>query len=548
MKGFVYTITSPSTDLIYVGSTTKTLVERFRYHNLATLYCSSAEILAYGDADITLVEEVEFNEIEELRWIERNYIERWHEKCVNSKLPIKYLHSIKYKDVLVYNNSEKMPPKTDAEIEAEFKKRNRERQKKYYDENKAKMAEKAKERWAATKAILAKHKAEVEEKGAAAVIKEYKASPKKRGKKRVVNKTEMIDDEMKKLMAEEEEEEEEEEAPKKPKKRNPKIKLMQMTMEQVLTEINDNKLMSPASKKIYNESGARLLKILSELSVNNLVPILADTEEVIKEIEASDYSLNGKKMIYQFILYTIDHTQIKIKAAAKAAYKLRFEVHKEDSVAEAKGKVADESLITYEDYLKKVRERFGENSKMDIIARLYHEFTPRDDFVLKIVASVDEAKKDSSKNYLIIGGKMSSKSRHYVILLHNFKTEQKYQIVDHDVSSDLSNDIKKYMEANGLQVGDYLFGSKTLSKYVSENNKRIGVAGGINTFRHMAVAELLGKEKLTTEERIKKAAKMMHAPATQLLYDRKKKPSELKGKELAAYQEEQADLEILNNL
>jgi hypothetical protein len=47
---------------------------------------------------------------------------------------------------------------------------------------------------------------------------------------------------------------------------------------------------------------------------------------------------------------------------------------------------------------------------MDIIARLYHEFSPRDDFILKIVGSLQDAS-DDSKNYLVTGGK------NYVIIL-----------------------------------------------------------------------------------------------------------------------------------
>jgi len=199
------------------------------------------------------------------------------------------------------------------------------------------------------------------------------------------------------------------------------------------------------------------------------------------------------------------------------AYKLKYSIYAEDSKAIAKEKKNTEDLITFTDYLKKVRERFGENSKMDIIARLYHEFTPRDDFVLKIVPSI-KFENDKDTNYINIGGKISSKSRHYNIVINTFKTDGKYEPYRHSISTDLSNDIKKYMETNSLTSGDYLFGKKKLTKYVSENNKRIGVSGGINIFRHMSVAELLSKEDLTTEQRVKKAEAMMHSVATQATY------------------------------
>jgi hypothetical protein len=195
---------------------------------------------------------------------------------------------------------------------------------------------------------------------------------------------------------------------------------------------------------------------------------------------------------------------------------LKFGVYSEDSKTQSKEKVKKEPLISFSDYLKKVTERFGEDSKMDIIARLYHEFSPRDDFILKIVGSLQDAS-DDSKNYLVTGGK------NYVIILNRFKTDSKYTDVKHTVSNELRKGIDNYMKNNDIEEGDYLFGDKKLTKYVSENNKRIGVDGGINTLRHMSVAELLSMEDLTTEQRVKKAESMMHSVATQELYNREKK-------------------------
>ena len=87
-KGFIYVISSPSTDKIYVGSTTEELNIRFSKHKTNILYCYSDEIIKYGDAVIKLVEEVEFTEKEELLWIEREYYELWKNDCVNKKKPI----------------------------------------------------------------------------------------------------------------------------------------------------------------------------------------------------------------------------------------------------------------------------------------------------------------------------------------------------------------------------------------------------------------------------------------------------------------------------
>jgi hypothetical protein len=91
MKGFIYKITSPSTDKIYVGSTTKTLGRRFSAHkytqNKNTQQCSSKIILSFGDAVIDCIEEVEFENKKQLRIRERYHIELNRDKCVNIHLP-----------------------------------------------------------------------------------------------------------------------------------------------------------------------------------------------------------------------------------------------------------------------------------------------------------------------------------------------------------------------------------------------------------------------------------------------------------------------------
>lgn len=86
MKGFVYKITSPSTDKIYIGSTTKTLGRRFSAHKYRQ-NCSSKIITSLGDAVIECIEEVEFEDIKELRCRERYHIQLNQDRCVNKLIP-----------------------------------------------------------------------------------------------------------------------------------------------------------------------------------------------------------------------------------------------------------------------------------------------------------------------------------------------------------------------------------------------------------------------------------------------------------------------------
>jgi hypothetical protein len=81
----IYKISSPQTDKVYIGSTKQTLNRRFSHHKY-NLNCSSKSIIAFGDAEIELVEEID----EQNRLIrERHYIESYGEQCVNEIIPIR---------------------------------------------------------------------------------------------------------------------------------------------------------------------------------------------------------------------------------------------------------------------------------------------------------------------------------------------------------------------------------------------------------------------------------------------------------------------------
>jgi len=81
----IYKITSSQTDKVYIGSTKQTLNTRFSKHKYR-LDCSSKSIIAFGDAEIELIEEVD----EQNRLIrERHYIESYGEQCVNEIIPFR---------------------------------------------------------------------------------------------------------------------------------------------------------------------------------------------------------------------------------------------------------------------------------------------------------------------------------------------------------------------------------------------------------------------------------------------------------------------------
>jgi len=91
MKGFIYKISSPHTDKIYIGSTILTLEERLKNHNKKSNQTNSRLILSYGDAVIECLEEVEYEDVDILRQKEGEYIRQYLDKCVN-KIIIGRIH------------------------------------------------------------------------------------------------------------------------------------------------------------------------------------------------------------------------------------------------------------------------------------------------------------------------------------------------------------------------------------------------------------------------------------------------------------------------
>jgi len=81
MKGKVYKLTCES-GKVYIGSTNRTLDERFKEHISKNNYCASNGFIS---PVIELLEEIEYNK-DELLWKEREYIKKI--KCVNKNKPI----------------------------------------------------------------------------------------------------------------------------------------------------------------------------------------------------------------------------------------------------------------------------------------------------------------------------------------------------------------------------------------------------------------------------------------------------------------------------
>ena len=143
---------------------------------------------------------------------------------------------------------------------------------------------------------------------------------------------------------------------------------------------------------------------------------------------------------------------------------------------------------------------------------MYKEVTLRDDFILKIVSAIKDAN-NKKENYIVVPKRGS-----LIVIVNNYKTSEKYGEIKVKLSSTLSKLIRNFIEVEKLKPNDYLFGSKNLSQFVTNMNKKIGVqGGGINNYRKMAVSDVLHNNP-SPEERVELSNSMKHSPLVQVRY------------------------------
>ena len=95
MIGRIYKITSINTDKIYIGSTSKSLTERLRrheidykkYQNGKYSYVKSYDVLEKKHYKIQLLEKIEYETKRELLEREGYYIRKYRDICVNKCIP-----------------------------------------------------------------------------------------------------------------------------------------------------------------------------------------------------------------------------------------------------------------------------------------------------------------------------------------------------------------------------------------------------------------------------------------------------------------------------
>lgn len=267
-------------------------------------------------------------------------------------------------------------------------------------------------------------------------------------------------------------------------------------------------------------------RVFRETCCPDLKTCLTKYKQMIDTIEKSKkYKVNSQSATIQSLLFVFDKYNLlnnmypKRKATQiKKAFLSSYEMLKDKSTIETAETQKNIVYPTADDYLARVKNKFGEQSKQFLISLLYLKyFTPRDNFYeMKIIETLaDDNKKDNF--FLRTRTKM-------VFILNNFKTKNKFERLEFTVpTGKLKVLLNWWVDTKKLKYGAYLFGKTPLSNFVSKMNKQLGYSDelkGVNAYRHIVISELPEANALNYKERKAMADQMAHGLMTQQKYRR----------------------------
>ena len=213
-----------------------------------------------------------------------------------------------------------------------------------------------------------------------------------------------------------------------------------------------------------------------------------------------NYATNTLMALFKTILYFFNKFNLKIKQTNKEKYEDQVQLADAVSLIELKEKNIS-TIPSFEEYLAKVILIYGMGSREYLIAKLYEQVKCRDD--LYLIVTDESVNLDKLTNYLVVG-------EIYKIVLNQYKTIDKYGVVDCELNTELTNLIEHYMENHNIEIGNNLFNTNSLSKVVSRMNNKMGFVGhgSINLFRKMLATDA---SSLPIEKQLKVAKEMCHS-------------------------------------
>jgi hypothetical protein len=246
-----------------------------------------------------------------------------------------------------------------------------------------------------------------------------------------------------------------------------------------------------------------------------------------KKDPTKDYSINSKKAFIQSIVFIIDKLEIPLDPELRKKYVEYFAVYKVKSSDLTKEKKDSEQLtsgavVPFHSIQKNVIDKYGEDSKQNLILSFYKFAPMRDDFgSLEVIAS-SRNDKDSTTNYLLIP---RQDKQNCSLVINSYKTDKRYGVLKFKFDKTTSDLVRKYVKKNNIEYNSKLFPenkSGELSSYIGKFLKTANVAeGNINYLRHVIFTEDLNRYDLTPEEIVRLATRAGHSVVAHYQYVRK---------------------------
>lgn len=274
---------------------------------------------------------------------------------------------------------------------------------------------------------------------------------------------------------------------------------MKLSVEQINQWIDS--IATPATAKNYKARISGVLKDRDDI-VKDIRNISLLTDIVNRYTSAS--TLKG---IVQVFLKLINEYPGLKEHVSNKSIKAWDSVFKEANAEMAQGyiqKSMEEKTESFTSIKQKVFDKYIDGSDERLYMELYELCPSRDDFGnLYIVPTVRDTK-DKSKNYVIVSQKALQINEHKTAMKHGaFRC--KFPIK-----------LWRKIDLTKEKVFDH---GETLTSWVGQMLKSVGVDGRINTLRHAYLSEKLDGDAVKDPEVRKKLAKSMgHSGAVQLQY------------------------------
>ena len=280
-------------------------------------------------------------------------------------------------------------------------------------------------------------------------------------------------------------------------------------LERVIELINGLNI-SDGNKKFRINNFKTIIKILTPTDYADLIfQLIKQPNKVLKLIKNFEYkprhtySVNTQISLFKAILFFLEKFDINIKHEKKTKYEDSIQICDVVSAQELQVKNNTNSIPTFEEYLQKCLEKYGNKSREYLISKIYHEVSCRDD--LQLILLCDAVKLNQEKNYIICNELPNAN-----VIINDYKTIDRYGKFNTELSEELTKLIKEYIINHQIQNGELFFNAKNISMIVSRMNKSLGYEGfgAINLFRKMIASD---SKNLPLKEQLKVAKQMTHS-------------------------------------